>query len=182
MEVFSGEALSYLHHHQARASEGHLPPHQLGRNTLDCVVLTTLYSSITLSPHCRGCVARRPCLQPWLLRGRSRAALAAVERSPHPGQWPIHRWELELEIEVHEVVQSRRRPLLGPLPGPFLGWKQLWLTTHTYPQHFLKFLTWPLTVVYYKVNYLPAGVRIWFWPNCGIRVFGDMANFSSEIG
>ena len=53
---------------------------------------------------------------------------------------------------------------------------------HTYPQHFLKFLTWPLTVVYYKVNYLPVGVRIWFWPNCRIRVFGDMANFSSEIG
>ena len=67
MEVFSGEALSYLHHHQARASEGHLPPHQLGRDTLDCVVLTTLYSSITLSPHCRGCVARRPRLQPRLL-------------------------------------------------------------------------------------------------------------------
>ena len=66
MEVFSGEALSYLHHHQARASEGHLPPHQLGRDTLDCVVLTTLYSSLTLSPHCRGCVAR-PRLQPWLL-------------------------------------------------------------------------------------------------------------------
>ena len=53
---------------------------------------------------------------------------------------------------------------------------------HTYPQHFLKFLTWPLTVVYYKVNYLPVGVRIWFWPNCRIRVFGDMANYSSEIG
>ena len=86
MEVFSGEALSYLHHHQARASEGHLPPHQLGRDTLDCVVLTTLYSSLTLSPHCRGCVARRPRLQPWLLRGRSRAALAAVEWPSHPGQ------------------------------------------------------------------------------------------------
>ena len=53
---------------------------------------------------------------------------------------------------------------------------------HRYPQHFFKFLTLPLTVVCYKVNYLPAGVRIWFWPNCGIRVFGDMANFSSEIG
>ena len=53
---------------------------------------------------------------------------------------------------------------------------------HTYPQHFLKFLTWPLTVVYYKVNYLPVGVRIWFWPNCRIRVLGDTANFLSEIG
>ena len=53
---------------------------------------------------------------------------------------------------------------------------------HRYPQHFFKFLTLPLTVVYYKVNYLPVGVRIWFWPNCRIRVFGDMANFSSEIG
>ena len=56
------------------------------------------------------------------------------------------------------------------------------LQYHRYPQHFFKFLTLPLTVVCYKVNYLPAGVRIWFWPNCGIRVFGDMANFSSEIG
>ena len=37
---------------------------------------------------------------------------------------------------------------------------------HRYPQHFLKFLTLPLTVVYYKMNYLPVGVRIWFWPNC----------------
>ena len=53
---------------------------------------------------------------------------------------------------------------------------------HTYPQHFFKFLTWPLTVVYYKVNYLPVGVRIWFWPNCRIRVLGDTANFLSEIG
>ena len=35
-----------------------------------------------------------------------------------------------------------------------------------------------MTVVYYKVNYLPVGVRIWFWPNCWIRVFGDMAKFS----
>ena len=26
------------------------------------------------------------------------------------------------------------------------------------------------------------GVRICFYPNCQIRVFGDMANFSSEIG
>ena len=39
-----------------------------------------------------------------------------------------------------------------------------------------------MTVVCYNVNYLPAGVRIWFWPNCRTRVFGDMANFSSEIG
>ena len=53
---------------------------------------------------------------------------------------------------------------------------------HRYPQHFFKFLTLPLTVVYYKVNYLPVGVRIWFWPNCRIQVFGDMVNFSSEIG
>ena len=35
---------------------------------------------------------------------------------------------------------------------------------------------------YYKVNYLLVGVRIWFWVNCGSRVFGDIANFSSEIG
>ena len=39
-----------------------------------------------------------------------------------------------------------------------------------------------MTLVYYKVNYLPVGVRIWFWVNCGGRVFGDTANFSSEIG
>ena len=39
-----------------------------------------------------------------------------------------------------------------------------------------------MTVVCYKVNYLPVGIRIWFWPNCRIRVFGDMDNFSSEIG
>ena len=32
------------------------------------------------------------------------------------------------------------------------------------------------------VNYLPVGIRIWFWVNCGGRVFGDTANFSSEIG
>ena len=31
-------------------------------------------------------------------------------------------------------------------------------------------------------SYLPAGVRIWFRANCGVRVFGDMANFPSEIG
>ena len=53
---------------------------------------------------------------------------------------------------------------------------------HRYPQHFLKFLTLPLNVVCYKVNYLPAGVRIWFQANCGSRVFGDIADLSSEIG
>ena len=49
---------------------------------------------------------------------------------------------------------------------------------HSYPLNFLLYLT----MVCYKVNYLPVGIRIWFWPNCLIRVFGDMANFSSEIG
>ena len=39
------------------------------------------------------------------------------------------------------------------------------------------FMTWLMTVVYYKVNYLPVGVRIWYWENCGGRVFGDKANF-----
>ena len=43
-------------------------------------------------------------------------------------------------------------------------------------------MTWSMTVVYYKVNYLPVGVTIWFWPNCRIRVFGDTANSISEIG
>ena len=27
-----------------------------------------------------------------------------------------------------------------------------------------------------------VGVRIWFHPNCQVGVFGDIANFSSEIG
>ena len=54
--------------------------------------------------------------------------------------------------------------------------------THTYPQQFFKFQTWQMTVVYYKVDYLPGGVRIWFRPNCRVGVFGDMANLSSEIG
>ena len=54
--------------------------------------------------------------------------------------------------------------------------------SHTYPQHFFKFQTWQMTVVYYKVHYLPGGVRIWFRPNCRVGVFGDMANFASEIG
>ena len=49
---------------------------------------------------------------------------------------------------------------------------------HSYPLNFLLYLT----MVCYNVNYLPVGIRIWFWPNCLIRVFGDMANFSSEIG
>ena len=53
---------------------------------------------------------------------------------------------------------------------------------HTYPQHCFKFQTWQMTVVYYEVNYLPEGVRIWFHPNCRVGVFGDMANLSSEIG
>ena len=39
-----------------------------------------------------------------------------------------------------------------------------------------------MRAVCYKVIYLPEGVRIWFRANCGGRVFGDMANFSSEIG
>ena len=54
--------------------------------------------------------------------------------------------------------------------------------SHTYPLDFLLYMTWHMTVVCYKVNYLPVGIRIWFWPNCRIRVFGDMAKFSSEIG
>ena len=53
---------------------------------------------------------------------------------------------------------------------------------HTYPLEFLWYVTWSMTVVYYKVNYLPVWVRIWFWPNCRIRVLGDTANFLSEIG
>ena len=56
------------------------------------------------------------------------------------------------------------------------------IVRHTYPLEFLLYMTWSMTVVYYKVIYLPVGIRIWFWPNCQIRVFGDMANFSSEIG
>ena len=55
-------------------------------------------------------------------------------------------------------------------------------TAHSYPLEFLLYMTWPLTVVYYKVNYLPVGIRIWFQVNCGSRVFGDVADFSSEIG
>ena len=53
---------------------------------------------------------------------------------------------------------------------------------HTYPQQFFKFQTWQMTVIYYKVHYLPGGVRIRFHPNCRVGVFGDMANLSSEIG
>ena len=37
-------------------------------------------------------------------------------------------------------------------------------------------------VVCYKVDYLPVGVGIWFQVNCGVRVFGVTAIFSSEIG
>ena len=51
------------------------------------------------------------------------------------------------------------------------------MSGHTYPLEFLLYVTWSMTVVYYKVNYLPVAIRIWFWPNCRIRVFGDMANF-----
>ena len=51
----------------------------------------------------------------------------------------------------------------------------------TYPQQFFKFQTWQMTVVYYKVDYLPGGVRIWFRTNCRVGVFGDMANLSNEI-
>ena len=62
------------------------------------------------------------------------------------------------------------------------------LTWHSYstpiPRSFFDIwpMTWSMTVVYYKVNYLPVGVTIWFWPNCRIQVFGDTAKFSSEIG
>ena len=83
----------------------------------------------------------------------------------------IHLNELSEDVMFHAPAGSgwwRRSP-------------SLFASTQVSPA-FLKFLTLPLTVVWYKVNYLPAGVRIWFWPNCGILVFGDMANFSSEIG
>ena len=40
----------------------------------------------------------------------------------------------------------------------------------------------PMMVAYYKVNYLPVGVRIRFRVNCGSRVFGVRANLSCEIG
>ena len=53
---------------------------------------------------------------------------------------------------------------------------------HTYPLEFLLNMTWPMIVVYYKVNYLPVGVRIWFHPNCRVGVFRDMVNFLNEIG
>ena len=33
-----------------------------------------------------------------------------------------------------------------------------------------------MTVVYYKVHYLPGGVRIWFRSNCRVGVFVNMAN------
>ena len=41
-----------------------------------------------------------------------------------------------------------------------------------------------MMVVLKKVNYLTVGVRIWFRVNCRgrVRVFGDTANFSNEIG
>ena len=42
---------------------------------------------------------------------------------------------------------------------------------HSYPLEFLLYMTWPLTVVYYKVNFLPVGVRIWFQVSCGSQVF-----------
>ena len=53
--------------------------------------------------------------------------------------------------------------------------------THLSTATFL-FWTLQMTVVCFKVNYLPGGVRIWFHPNCRVGVFGDMANLSSEIG
>ena len=77
---------------------------------------------------------------------------------------------------------ARAAPHTRRCPGTCSEEHRALFICHTYPQHFLKFLTWPLTVVYYKVNYLPVGVRIWFWPNCRIRVLGDTANFLSEIG
>ena len=39
-----------------------------------------------------------------------------------------------------------------------------------------------MMAVYYKVDYLPVGVKIWFQVNCGGRVFGVRAKLSSEIG
>merc|ERR1712218_204686 len=51
---------------------------------------------------------------------------------------------------------------------------------HTYPLEFLLYMTWSMTVVYYKVNYLPVGVRIWFWPNCRVRVFGDRVKMAKN--
>ena len=39
-----------------------------------------------------------------------------------------------------------------------------------------------MMAVCYKVDYLPVGVRILFWVNCGGRVIGVRAKFSSEIG
>ena len=41
---------------------------------------------------------------------------------------------------------------------------------------FFKFLTWPLTEVYHKVNYLLVGVRICFTQIAELD-FGNMANF-----
>ena len=56
-------------------------------------------------------------------------------------------------------------------------WRPLWTNittggdTHTYPLDFLLYMTWSMTVVWYKVNYLPVGIRIWFHPNCWVLGF-----------
>ena len=87
----------------------------------------------------------------------------------------------EKRHQDHRGPALHQGPQLQETPGQAEG-KVGEDTAHTYPLDFLLYMTWSMTVVCYKVNYLPVGIRIWFWPNCRIRVFGDMANFSSEIG